>query len=123
MPKNIEITGRVIQKVIDGELNHREAAHILATSVRTIHNYLRRYLEQGPEGLSDHRRGNNHKLSPEIEKQIVGCKAQRQQRSAHWIRDWLKLNISVEAVRRVLVKHHFTNGRIKGSKSNAGATP
>ena len=111
----IELTGRVIQMVIDGKLSHTDAADLLETSGRTIRNYVKRYLKQGREGLVDHRRSNNHRLNPEIERQIVECKAQRPQRSAHWIRDWLKLGISVEAVRRVLVKHHFPNGRIQGS--------
>lgn len=111
----IELTGRVIQMVIEEKLSHTDAADLLETSVRTIRNYVKRYLKQGREGLVDRRRGNPHKLNPEIERQIVECKGQRPQRSAHWIRDWLKLGISVEAVRRVLVKHHFPNGRIHGS--------
>jgi transposase len=111
MAKNIEITGRVIQTIIDGKLSHRAAADLLETSVRTINNYVKRYLEYGHEGLMDHRRSNNHKLNPEIERRIVECKAQRPQRSAHWIRNWLKLDVSDEAVRRVLVKHHLNYAR------------
>jgi transposase len=122
MTKNIELIGKVIQMVIDGKLSHRDAADLLETSVRTIHNYVKRYLEQGQEGLVDHRRSNNHKLNPEIERRIVECKAQRPQRSAHWIRNWLKLSVSDEAVRRVLAKHHFTNGRIHVSKSGRNQT-
>ena len=110
----IELTGRVIQMVIDGKLSHTDAADLLETSVRTIRNYVKRYLKQGREGLVDHRRGNPHKLNPEIERQIVECKGRRPQRSAHWIRDWLKLGISVEAVRRVLVKYHLNHTRGNG---------
>jgi transposase len=113
----IELTGRVIQMVIDGKLSHTDAADLLETSLRTIRNYVKRYLKQGREGLVDHRRSNNHKLNPEIERQIVECKAQRPQRSAHWIRDWLKLGISVEAVRRVLVKHHLNHTRGNGANA------
>jgi len=100
--------------VIDGKLSHTDAADLLETSLRTIRNYVKRYLKQGPEGLVDRRPGSTHKLNPEIERQIVDCKAQRPQRSAHWIRDWLKLGISVEAVRRVLVKHHLNHARGNG---------
>ena len=60
----IELTGRVIQMVIDGKLSHTDAADLLETSGRTIRNYVKRYLKQGREGLVDHRRSNNHKLNP-----------------------------------------------------------
>jgi transposase len=118
MSKNVETTGRIIQTVIDRKLSHREAAVLLDTSIRTIHNYIKRYLEHGRDGLVDHRRSNNHKLSADMERRIVECKAQRPERSAQWIRDWLKLGVSLEAVRRVLIKNHFTNGRIDGLKTS-----
>jgi hypothetical protein len=54
---------------------------------------------QGAAGLIDHRRGIYRKVTPEIEKQIVQCKLQKPERSARWIRNRLKLAVSVETVR------------------------
>jgi transposase len=106
MIKSREVVRRVTELTIDGALSRKEASELLEASVRTVHNYVKRYLEQGPDGLIDHRRGHHRKLSLEMEKQIIACKVLRPQRSARWIRNWLKLNVSPETVRQVLAKHH-----------------
>lgn len=111
MIKNGKIIRRVTEMLIEGKLNREDAAQLLDVSVRTIQNYVKWYLEQGPDGLVDNRRGCYRKLNPHIESQIIACKLLRPQRSAQWIRNWLKLKVSSEAVRRVLVKHqnHIKN--------------
>jgi len=93
--------------VIRGVLSRWEAAKALGVALRTIPRYVRRFLEGGPEGLLDRRRGHYRRLSIEQETGIVACKRQKSHRSARWIRDHLKLPVSVEAVRLVLVKHHL----------------
>jgi transposase len=117
MVKNREIIRRVTQMVIDKTLNPYMAAELLETSVRTISNYTKRYALHGALGLVDHRRGNYRKVTPETEKQIVQCKLQKPHRSAQWIRHWLKLDVSVETVRKVLVKHHLNSNGSNGSKA------
>lgn len=64
-------------------------------------------MSQGPEGLKDQRKSNYRKLQLEEESRIVACKSEKSHRSARWIRDYLKLPVSVEVVRLVLVKHHL----------------
>ena len=88
-----------------GVISRLEAARGLEVSLRTIKRYLRRYLEGGDEALRDRRRGHNRKLTERDEAQIVACKGERVHRSARFIRDHLKLLVSEEAVRLVLVKH------------------
>lgn len=55
----------------------------------------------------DQRRGHYRKVSTEQEARIVALKREKPHRSARWIRDHLKLPVSAEAVRLVLVKHHL----------------
>lgn len=103
--KSRELVRRVTELIIEGKLSRKEASEILEASVRTVHNYVKKYLEQGADGLIDHRHGHHRKLSLEMEEQIIACKALRPQRSARWIRNRLKLNVSPERVRQVLAKY------------------
>ena len=109
MKKNKQIIKKTLLKVINGRLARKEAAKVLRVSLRTIHNYVRRFLEQGPEGLLDHRQGHFRKIEPQQEVSIVACKLDSPHRSARWIRDRLKLSVSAEAVRQVLLKHHLNH--------------
>jgi len=98
---------KVIKGVLTRKLRYNEAARELGVTPRTIHNYFHRFLEQGSEGLKDHRKGNYRKLTLGEEAAIIACKQQRPQRSTRLIRDILGLKVSVEAVRLVLVKNHL----------------
>jgi hypothetical protein len=81
----------------------------LKASLRTIHNYVKKYEQEGPTGLIDHRRGHHSKLTAQNVEDIIHCKKERPQRSARWIRDRLKLNVSVETVRQTLTKYQCAN--------------
>jgi len=105
---------KVIKGLLTRKLRYQEAARELGVTSRTIHNYFHRFLEQGSEGLKDHRKGNHRKLTPEEEAAIIACKQQKPQRSARLIRDLLRLKVSEEAVRLVLVKHHLNRGATLG---------
>jgi len=98
---------RVIKQVLTGRQRYPDAARRLGVTPRTIHNYFQRFLENGSEGLKDHRRGNHRKLTPEEEAAIIACKQERPQRSVRLVRNLLGLKVSEEAVRLVLVKHHL----------------
>jgi transposase len=124
MIKSSEIAARVIQKVIAGELRPAVAAERLEVSVRTIYNHIKKYSEHGLEGLIDHRCGHYHKINPEEQRQIISYKIRRPQRSTRWIRDRLKLKVSVEAVRQVLIKHQFPQlSRPKNSSHSSEVIP
>ena len=107
MVKNKEIVKRVTRMAIAGMLSRGDAAELLDTSARTISNYKRRYTTRGASGLIDRRHGNYRKLTPRDEEQIVECKILNVARSACWICHRLKLNVSVETVRRIIVKHNL----------------
>ena len=105
MVKNLQRTENIVEMVIEGKISRRKAAEMLESSLRTVHNNVRKYRKFGREGLVDHRSGGRYrKLNPEKVKEIVACKAQRPHLSARWIRDWLGLDVSVERVRQVLVR-------------------
>lgn len=93
--------------MIKGTLSRLEAAGVLGVTLRTIHRYVKKFLDRGPEGLLDHRQGHFRKLKPEQEARIAASKLEKTHRSARWIRDHLRLPVSVEAVRLVLVKHYL----------------
>jgi len=98
---------RVIKQVLTGRQRYPDAARRLGVTPRTIHNYFHRFLENGSEGLKDHRKGNYRKLTHEEAAAIIACKHERPQRSTRLIRDILGLKVSVEAVRLILVKNHL----------------
>ena len=86
---------------------------------RTVQNYCYRFLKDGPQGLKDRRTGNHRKLSPLEKAAIVTYKLDRPQRSARLIRDRLRLGVSEEAVRLILVKHRLSGS---GALANSGPT-
>jgi transposase len=121
MIKSRQVVRKVIELTITGKLSPKEASALLESSVRTVHNYVKRYSEQGPNGLIDHRCGHYRKVSPEMRDAIVECRMLRPQRSARWIRNWLKLTVSPETVRQVLAKHHLKHGGINRSNTSPAA--
>jgi transposase len=88
-------------------LNRSEAIGLLGKTRRTVNRYIRRYLEEGIEGLRDRRRSNYRKLTEKEEKQVVQCKLEGKHRSARFIRDRLELLVHEQTVWRVLVRHHL----------------
>jgi len=88
-------------------LNKSEATGLLGRTSRTVNRYIRRYLEEGIEGLRDRRKSNYRKLTEKEEKQVVQCKLEGKHRSARFIRDRLRLLVHEQTVWRVLVRHHL----------------
>ena len=100
----------IVKDVITGKLRCDQAARQLGVTPRTVQNYRRRFLERGPDGLEDRRRGNHRKITAREEAAIIAFKLERPKRSARLIRDRLCLNVSEETVRLILAKHHL-NGK------------
>lgn len=67
-------------------MNKSEATGLLGRTSRTVNRYIRRYLEEGIEGLRDRRKSNYRKLTEKEEKQVVQCKLEGKHRSARFIR-------------------------------------
>lgn len=123
MDRRRRIVKNTISKVIHEGLDYREAAAVLGVSIRTVHNYVRRYLDHGPEGLLDRRCGHFRKIEPDQETRILVCKLDRPYCSARWIRDRLKLPVSVEAVRQVLLKYHLNRSNLGPNTRSARVAP
>jgi len=114
----------IVKDVITGKLRCDQAASQLGVTPRTVQNYCRRFLERGPDGLEDQRKGNHRKITAREEAAIIASKLERPKRSARLIRDRLRLNVSEEAVRLILAKHHLNGkARIHGRVIYSGHEP
>ena len=112
MSRDRKAINKTIKNLTANRITRKEAARVLGVSLRTIQNYLKKYLDQGPEGLRDRRRGHFRKIEPEQETRILACKLDRPYCSARWVRDRLKLPVSVEAVRQVLLRHRLDHSSL-----------
>jgi len=117
MVKSKEIVQRVTQMVVDKDISPRVAAGLLEANVRTVYNYVKKYSRLRGVGFVEHRGGHHRKLSLENEQSIAEYKRQKPERSACWIRNRLKLNVSVECVRKVLVKYDLNYKGANGQTS------
>ncbi len=119
-PEKQTLKREIVKDVITGKLRCHQAAIQLGVTPRTIQNYCRRFLEHGPEGLEDRRRGNHRKISASEEAAIIAFKLERPKRSARLIRDRLRLNVSAEAVRLILAKHHLNGKTPRSNPAHLG---
>ncbi len=94
-----------MEEVLAGSLSRRAAEVLLDVGRRTVRRYLQRYRQAGPEGLRDRRGGSHPRLTPTQEAAIVASKRAGPHRSARKLRDLLRLPVSIEAIRLVLVRH------------------
>ena len=122
MKRHRQILNNTIRSVTANRMTREQAARVLGVSVRTIHNYVKNFLAQGPDGLRDHRRGHFRKIDLELESRILAYKLDRPDCSARWVRDRLKLSVSVEAVRQILLKHHLNRSNL-GPARGSSMTP
>lgn len=121
MAKDKRTVKKTIIRVVNGSLSRADAADRLGVSLRTVHNYTKRFLARGLDGLVDRRHGHFRKIEPQQEFTIVTCKLDHPDRSSRWIRDRLQLSVSAEAVRRVLLKRFGCKSSqlLKGSLDKA----
>lgn len=107
MKKTLSQKVEVIQEVSTGQISKHQAAVLLNCTVRTIHNYHQRYLNQGEQGLSDRRRSNYFRLSSRDKDRIIALKKTDRWRSARNIVDKLGLNVHEVTVWRILHQAHL----------------
>lgn len=106
----------VIQNLISKKLDEGEAANKLNVSTRTIRRYKQAFLEHGPDGLKDHRSGNNRKINSKQKRDIFNLKKQGPWRSARFIRDKLRLSVHERTVWGILAKNDLTHLNTKRLK-------
>lgn len=94
--------------MLDGSLDRRTAAGLLDVSARTLRRYRQRYQQAGPGRLRDRRGGARPRLTATQTAAIVAAKRAGPHRSARKVRDLLRLPVSREAVRQVLLRHGLT---------------
>lgn len=94
-----------MEELFAGSLRRRAAEVLLDVCGRTLRRYLQRYRQAGAAGLRDRRGGSRPRLSAAQEAAIVASKRAAPYRSARKLRDLLRLPVTVEAVRLVLLRH------------------
>lgn len=112
MKRDRQLIYKIVKSVTTNRITRKQAAKRLGVSIRTIHNYVKHYLMYGPEGLQDRRRGHFRKIEPDQEYRILACKLDQPSSSARWVRDRLKLPVSVETVRQILLKHRLNRSNL-----------
>lgn len=117
MKQPIDKRQEVILAFLAGEISKAKAAELLGCTVRTIDNHRDAYRKSGKDGLADHRRSNNYKLSVEQKARIIMFKERDRWRSARNIRDKLKLSVSEHQVQRIIVKAGLSKQNIKRVKA------
>jgi hypothetical protein len=108
---NQEITRlEVMQRLQDKRLTQKEAAQLLALSVRQIKRLFRAYKAQGAQGLVSRRRGkaSNHRLDPQVVQQAIDLIYERYRdfgpTLAHEkLSEVHHLSLSRESVRRIMI--------------------
>jgi transposase len=94
-----------VEELFTGRLSRRAAEVFLDVCGRTLRRYLQRYRQVGGEALRDRRGGSRPRLSAAQDAAIVASKRAAPHRSARKLRDLLRLPVTVEAVRPVLIRH------------------
>lgn len=107
----------VIKALLVKEIDIKRAYGLLSCSRRSIERYRKAFLEHGEEGLKDHRRSNNHKLTQKQKDLLVALKGKDRWRSARNIRDELKLPVSEHQVERILVSKGLGRENLKRVKA------
>lgn len=103
---------QVMGRLVSGLITREKAQSLLRVKSRTLRKYLKTIKEKGFDGLKDQRRSNLIKITPEIEKEIVGAKKKGLYRSARFIKDKLKLNVHRQTVWRIFVKHDLNRATL-----------
>lgn len=116
MNAELERKMAVIKQILEGKISRRDGAETLACSPRTVRRYLRAFLDEGPDGLRDHRHSNNRKLTSKDEKEIVRVKREGPWRSARKVGEILNLSVHPVTIWRVLVKHGMAHLNYEGVK-------
>lgn len=117
MKQPIEKRQEVIKAFLSKEIDKSKATNLLGCSTRSIERYRNAFLEKGIEGLKDHRHSNYHKLSSEDRKRIIRLKEKERWRSARNVRDELRLKISEQHTRRILLTAGLGKENLKRVKA------
>lgn len=116
MKKPIEQRVQVIKSLFKNEIGMDKAVTLLGCSRRSIERYRKVFLEHGEEGLKDHRRSNNYKLTQVQREKIAEVKKNDRWRSARNLRDKLNLKVNEITVWREFKKVGLIRENIKRVK-------
>lgn len=96
--KKLEVVTAFLRK----EITITKACEKLSCTPRTFLNLRKKFLEEGVDGLKDHRGGNNRKLTVDQREKVKELKRQDVWRSSRNIKDKLALPVTGRAVGKIL---------------------
>jgi transposase len=115
-----------IRVLINNQVDIKKAAKILDCSQKTVRRYKEKYLQNGIEGLKDHRHSNNYKLSLKQKEAIERLKKKDGWRSGRNIKDKLNLPVGERQIQLLLEKaglNHQNKIRVKAITRFEAAYP
>src|SRR5579863_3277015 len=93
MKKPIAEREEIVSAFVKQEIDKDTAARLLCCTKRTLENYVKNYIVYKTNGLVDHRRSNNTKLTTEQVTEILQTKRVTRGSSERHIRDFLRLPV------------------------------
>lgn len=112
-----EVKQEVIRKILRRKISKKEARSFLDCSRQTLYRYLNQATEHGVENLIDRRHGNNFKLTPKQEKELVKVKEKGRWRSARKAIELTNISaVSIRQIQKVWVKHGLNRENIERLK-------
>lgn len=107
----------VVQKLLLGKIDKNEAEKILRVKRRSINRYIHLVSKFGLIALEDKRHGNNRKLTPKQEKELVKIKQEGRWRSARKAIELTGINaVSIRHIQRVWAEHGLNKENIERLK-------
>jgi Integrase core domain len=117
MKKPIAERVDIVSAFVNKEIDKDTAARLLSCSKRTLERYVKNYIVYKTNGLIDHRRSNNFKLTVEQIEKIIQTKKTDRWSSPRNIRDFLGLPVHYRTVWKILVNNGLGKENLKRVKA------
>jgi len=117
MKKPIAEREEIVSAFVKEEIDKDTAARLLGCTKRTLENYVKNYIVYKTNGLVDHRRSNNTKLTSEQIDKILQTKKTDRWRSPRNIRDFLGLPVHSRTVWKIIVNNGLGKENLRRVKA------
>jgi transposase len=117
MKKPIAQREEIVSAFVKQKIDKTTAANLLGCTKRTLENYVKNYIVYKTNGLVDHRRSNNKKLTSQQIEKIIKTKNDDRWRSPRNIRDFLELDVHSRTVWKILQKNGLGRENLKRVKA------
>lgn len=107
----------IVRKLLKGKTTRKEVRLTLGCSRQTLYRYITQAREHGIDSLFDKRGGNNVKLSPKQESDLVNIKKQGRWRSARKAIELTGIaTVGIRQIQKIWLKHGLNQENIERLK-------